>query len=304
MAKKIQKPTLTMLKGLPASGKSTYAEEMVILEERTARVNKDKIREMCACMAKSDKKRRDWAWEEQFQEAEFAVAKIFLLDGFNVVVDDTNLKPYHEEAWKAVAYSCKANFVVKSFLDVPVETCCERDALRAEPVGRGVIYGLASMGGLIKSANEKVTLEGKFVVVDMDGTLSNPEKRLHYIQNGNANWEKFFEEMVYDEVNDGVRGIIEHTYAGLPVVVVTGRPEPYRILCSQWLDFHDIKYHSILMRKAEDKRPDDIVKQEILDEFLPKDQIEVVIDDRASVLRMWRNNGLRIINVGGPNNEY
>ena len=296
--KKISKPTLTMMKGLPASGKSTAAEEMVVCLERTARVNKDKIREMVACMAKGEKKRRDWSWERQFQEIELQAARVLLNDGFNVVVDDTNLKPKHEEMWKKLAYECKANFKVESFLHVPIETCCERDAKRAEPVGRGVIYGLASFAGLVESANEKVTLDCEYVVCDLDGTLSNPEKRLHHIQNGNADWDKFFEEMVYDTPYDHVVSLLVDTYAGKPVVIVTGRPEPYRILCSQWLDYYEIKYHSILMRKANDKRSDVEVKQEILDNFLDKSKIVAVIDDRPSVLRMWRGNGLYTVDVG------
>lgn len=298
MAKKDRKPRLVILRGLPASGKSTYAEELVILEERTARVNKDKIREMAACMTKSDKKRRDWSWERQFQEIEFQAARIFLRDGFNVVVDDTNLKDSMIEKWKELARDEHADFEVKSFLDVPIEECIKRDAQRPEPVGKAVIYGLAASAGLIESANEKVELSKPYIVVDLDGTLCDCEHRVHLVKGNQPDWNAFFEAMVYDTPREHVVDMVRTTYEGYPVVIVTGRPEPYRILCSQWLDYYDIKYHSLLMRRPNDRRPDTEVKQEILDKYLDKSKIKAWIDDRPSVIRQIASNGIPIVGVG------
>ena len=45
------------------------------------------------------------------------------------------------------------------------------------------------------------------------------------------------------------------------------------------------------MRENGDYRSDDIVKQEILDLCFDKDNIELVIDDRPRVVRMWESNG-------------
>ena len=53
------------------------------------------------------------------------------------------------------------------------------------------------------------------------------------------------------------------------------------------------------MRKSGDKRPDTDVKKEILDKYF-KDKIKIftVIDDRPSVIRMWKENKLDVIDVG------
>ena len=60
------------------------------------------------------------------------------------------------------------------------------------------------------------------------------------------------------------------------------------------------------MRAGGDYRHDDIVKQEILNSILgwiPKEQIEYVVDDRPRVIRMWRANGLLCHDVG-PGTEF
>ena len=46
---------------------------------------------------------------------------------------------------------------------------------------------------------------------------------------------------------------------------------------------------------------DSIVKQEIYDNFIkPFYDVILVVDDRESVVQMWRNNGLHVIQVIDP----
>jgi hypothetical protein len=52
------------------------------------------------------------------------------------------------------------------------------------------------------------------------------------------------------------------------------------------------------MRKASDFRPDDVFKQEILEKHFKKENVELVIEDRPRVIRMWQRNGLRVQEAG------
>lgn len=53
------------------------------------------------------------------------------------------------------------------------------------------------------------------------------------------------------------------------------------------------------MRREGDMRPDTEVKQSFLDVYFPdKTVINKVYDDRPSVIRMWRENGLDVEDVG------
>lgn len=300
MAKKKQQPkqTLHMLRGLPASGKSTKARELVAANDTTARVNKDLLREMISYVDKGEKKRRDWNWERAVQDIEIEAARVLLDQGLSVVVDDTNLKDRHEEIWKKVAREFRAEFVVHDLLkEVSVEECARRDSERDVPVGRAVIYGMATYAGLIDSANEAVDLD-RYIVCDLDGTLCDIEHRVHHIKDGKKDWDRFFDAMVYDKLNGHVKSLIVDSYAGTPCVFVTGRPESHRILCVQWLDYYEVPYHSILMRRTNDRRPDWVIKAELIEKYLNPAKIEMWIDDRASVIRTIRAHKIPVTDVG------
>ena len=101
-----------------------------------------------------------------------------------------------------------------------------------------------------------------------------------------------------DAVHDDVKGMLDYTYADLPVVMVTGRPDSYKALTEKWLKDNDIRYDAIYMRREHDRRSDVEVKQEILDKYLDKSMVEVSIDDRNSVVnKVWRANGINVIHV-------
>ena len=136
------------------------------------------------------------------------------------------------------------------------------------------------------------------VVVDIDGTLADIGHRRHHIEGRRKKWGKFFKEMDRDlpipEVAAKVRALSQdHT-----IILVTGRPDDYREVTELWLKQHKIPYQELYMRRAGDFRPDDIVKQEILDRHLKKEEIKLVIEDTPRVIRMWRRNGLEVEDVG------
>ncbi len=68
----------------------------------------------------------------------------------------------------------------------------------------------------------------------------------------------------------------------------------------QWLDKNYLTFaFTLIMRAANDKRDDTEVKAEMLKTHFPdQSQISMVIDDRPSVIRMWRDLGLTVVDVG------
>ncbi len=137
----------------------------------------------------------------------------------------------------------------------------------------------------------------KMVIVDMDGTLADVTHRLHHIRgHGKKDWPRFFEAMDADPPNEVVAAWVRNLAPDYDVVIVSGRPEDYGDRTIAWLRRYRIPVVHILMRRSGDRRPDHIVKQEILD-TLPKEAIAFVIDDRNSVCDMWRRNGLRCFQV-------
>jgi len=113
-----------MLRGLPASGKSTYARQ-----RQAKRINRDELRFML------DEGRYSVRNEIWIRRAEEWLARGLLAE-FDVVIDDTNLKPEDLQRWKQVAAECDADFLlVDCMFGTTLEECIARDSQRARPIG-------------------------------------------------------------------------------------------------------------------------------------------------------------------------
>lgn len=132
------------------------------------------------------------------------------------------------------------------------------------------------------------------VICDIDGTLSDATHRLHHITNGQRNWDGFFAAMGDDPCHEPIRDLLDHLVPrGTAIVLCSGRPETYRDVTEAWLRQHRIAWDALYMRPAGDTRADCIVKAELL-RGMQEDGYEpfLVIDDRPSVVAMWREQGL------------
>ena len=141
------------------------------------------------------------------------------------------------------------------------------------------------------------------VVFDIDGTLANIEHRLHHVRSKPKNWKAFDAGIPNDKVNLPVAEIFWSLkdVVGNDNIFASGRNERSRQATEDWLQDNNLwDYHSKLyMRKADDYRSDDIVKQEMLDQIIVDygKKPDMVFDDRPRVVRMWRDNGIFVFNV-------
>ena len=138
----------------------------------------------------------------------------------------------------------------------------------------------------------------KDIIVDIDGTLADCSHRQGFIRGRRKKWKKFFEAASKDRPRIDVLAQVRELAKRHRINLVSGRPEQYRQQTLKWLRHYGIPFESLYMRENGDYRPDDIVKQEILDLCFEKDNIELVIDDRPRVVRMWESNGLKVLDVG------
>jgi phosphoglycolate phosphatase-like HAD superfamily hydrolase len=135
-------------------------------------------------------------------------------------------------------------------------------------------------------------MDARTIIVDLDGTLADVRHRLHYLK-GRKDWKRFFGEMRLDPLNVWCRALMRAMKdAGFTVAIVSGRPGDYADDIREWLRTHDVPYDALHTRRAGDFRPDDIVKKEILEAHFRKEDILFVVDDRPSVVAMWRREGL------------
>lgn len=85
---------------------------------------------------------------------------------------------------------------------------------------------------------------------------------------------------------------------GYCIVLCSGRPSNYRRQTEEWLLKNRIMYDDLVMRKAGDFRPDDLIKIELYREHIePVYEVLGVFDDRDRVVAAWRRIGLKCFQV-------
>mgnify|MGYP000964083917 FL=1 len=292
------KQKVLFLKGIPGSGKSTFARELVD-KGGWKRVNKDDLRAMLDGGKWSKK-------NEQFvKDRRDEIIISALDDGYNVVVDDTNIQGDHighitELVLDKLPHlTLKLDFETK-FFDTPVAECIRRDSLRPNPVGKKVIR---RMYDLVKDEYFPVLEYNPdlptCIIVDIDGTLAHMNGRSPY------DYTKVKEDSLDEAVADLVaqtRGYKEYdrTY----VVIVSGRDDTCKQDTEEWLKDNGVEYDELYMRDHtrlnEDgtKVDDTIIKKEIYEQYIkPRYNVKFVLDDRQRVVDMWRKQGLKVLQV-------
>lgn len=272
-------------------------------------MNRDHLREMMFFSDHNGKREGDVI------SAEIELAKLILSMGKNVIVDDCNLGKKHEDMWRGFIDGQKLltgsdiGFEIQK-VETPIEECVERDSKRTRTVGRSVIYGMALQYGLYKPQ--------KAVLCDLDGTLCDIDHRLPFVKHRGCDqyikddskcacgWKKDWKAFFYNLPEDAIRMEVldqlkQLSAEGHEIFYISARPELYRDGTEEWLGkwAKGVPYKALIMRGKNDNREDSIVKREILNKYFPdKSVITKVFDDRPRVIRMWREEGLEVVDCG------
>jgi predicted kinase len=116
---------LVILRGLPGSGKSTRARELVDTLGYK-RVNKDDLRSMID----------NGRWSSENEDI------ILMEQREPIVVDNTHGAEKQVRRLKAIAEAAEYEVVIE-VIDTPIDTCIRRDSTRHASVGENVIRNMA-----------------------------------------------------------------------------------------------------------------------------------------------------------------
>lgn len=325
---------ILFLMGIPASGKSTYAKKLVRDDKSYKRVNKDELRFM---VHDEDFSTFDKEKEKFIERTRDALIFQALNDGYNVVVDDTNLAEKH---WSRIvqiatdwskAHDGAPIVVEQKLIELPLEEALARNAARVGKtrVPDTVVYNMhAQLTGQthdpkkIKAAKDRRKRQEAadrlrvydyrpfdpskltVVVFDMDGTTSIPTGRNPYDE----------EKCLSDGCNEPVLGLLHDLMHRYPLVGVTGRQDKVKDITCQWLRNHGVKFFDpevdekpvgvleVFTRKTGDRRHDYEVKVEIYEqEIFPRFNVKFVLDDRQQVVDAIRKLGVAVFQVAPGN---
>lgn len=282
--------TILILKGIQASGKSSFAKEQVQrYPGKYKRINKDDLRAML------DNGIYDFKNEKFILSVRDTIAERALCRGHDVIIDDTNFSDKHWNAMCNIAKRIGNVRVMEKFFDCPIEEAVRRNALRPNPVPEGIIrklYADKVKGKHIEVRDEffpreiqetSVTDSTKrqAVIVDIDGTIAVNVNRDYY------DLTKVLDDAPNTPICNLVRILKEKGYM---IIIVSGRENICQEDTETWLKAHDIPYDTIFMRKAGDGRKDAVAKEEIYRENIePHYSVAFALDDRPVCCRLWRS---------------
>jgi predicted kinase len=282
-----------ILRGLPASGKSTYARNL--LDENPGaykRLNKDELRVML------DNNHHTNYNEKFIEKVRDLMLVEALLDGKHVIVDDTNLSERPVERIKNVVrkfntdHNQQVQFEIKE-MNVSLEECLERDKSRDKKVGDNVILKMHRQHILkdnsveLKQDKKHPTYRTqdpslpKAIICDLDGTLS--------LMNGRSPFDA--SRCDEDLPNIPVVNMVKNYHQfGYKIILASGREDTFKPQTLTWLERYGIFYDLLVMRAAGDFRKDAIIKKEFFSNHIEgKYFVELVLDDRNQVVDLWRN---------------
>jgi predicted kinase len=294
-------PTIHVMTGLPASGKTTAARALLAESRgRARRVNLDDLRAML------DNSGGDRVWSHEHEQTALniqdAAVREAVSGGFDVIVDNTHLTPRIPKRLKAAVTGLDAAFRVHDFTAVPVDECIRRDAARDTTVGEDVIRRLHANHVRATRGSWRLTDEWmndtpavepytpdtslpSAVMCDIDGTLALMGDRGPYD----------FARCGEDRLNESVRrALVSFRLANDDhIVLLSGRGDDFRAETEAWLSRHAVPYDELWMRAAGDGRRDDIAKAELFDAHVRnRFNVRVSLDDRDRVVALWRRMGL------------
>jgi predicted kinase len=303
-------PTLHILRGIPASGKSTYAQQWVMEDpQNRVRINRDDIREALTGSASNhtQEKRVTQLTEELTERA--------LKAGKDVMSDNTNTNTKFLPKTIKMAKRLGADVKHKDF-PITVKEALRRNANRERKVPEEVIHRMYNNLGpngefpvfpgsyptkpVVMPKNRK-----SVILVDMDGTLNDVRGVRHYIADPKRkDFDSFHRMSEFEPANDEVVDMIKDAHAaGFGVLVTTARSEPYRETTQKWLDDHNIPYENIFMRPEGDFRSDYEVKKDMFQEITKHYDVVRAVDDNPQAIQAWRENGVAVTVVPFTNDK-
>lgn len=306
-----------MLKGIPGSGKSTWAKTEIAKDpDNWVRINNDDLRAMM----------NNSVWSVEYEKLITDTRNYLIRDALkrnkNIIIDNLNLNKRHFEDTCKIAKSVNTDVqIIEKPFYIELEEAIERDSKREgkAKVGEAVIQKwwkesggkqfkfyknrietFIATKGMNKNIKPMIQDEKlpRAVIFDNDGTIS-------LIHSGRSPYDASTCDL--DEPHNHVIECMKLYYnSGYKILFVSGREDKDRVPTEKFYQqyFPEVKY-KLFMRKTGDMRKDVIIKEEIFNEYI-KDTYFVAgwFDDRLQVSKWVYEQGLPLFRVNDPESNF
>lgn len=300
--------TMIITRGIPASGKTTWAKQWVSEAPYGERVNvnRDDIRKMMGFGQVGTNEQ-----EDSVTTIQNSMIHAVMSDGKDIVISDTNMRRKNIARFAEMGIVAGYEVKVKDF-PIDFDTAVARDKNREDSVGEDVIRKFHSkfppkqwIDGekIISEVRQKVEQKEKresyrnnpdnpdAIMVDIDGTIA--------INDGHRSYYDYSDAVKGDKPNTPVIEAVKMAHAaGVKIIIMSGREDRCKEASIEWMTDNGIPFDEVHFRATGDQRPDWIVKDEMVREHI-QDSYHVVFcyDDRDQVVSHHRKMGYKVFQV-------
>lgn len=285
--------------GAPGSGKSTWAAEQARKSKTTAVLTLDDFRAHLRGGAYKYSKEQEAIVKSCQTESLRVLLHTDSVD--TIIIADTNLNPNTVKfLTKIIEQENTGHKITHEVFDVSYPDLVNRNKVRGDKsVPSEVLFNMyKKMREYLGTQKDYVPNESlpKAVIFDIDGTLANNNHRSPY----------YLDSLLADRPIPFVVETLKHYFQqGYRIILVSGRhkgthenPTKHYENTERWLMSNRIPYDKLFMREHNDRRKDDIVKEEIFwNNIEPYSNVRAAYDDRDRVVAMWRRIGVPCFQV-------
>jgi len=295
-------PNLILTVGPPGCGKTIWAT-LYVENHKAKRVNRDDLRAM---MQNKTYNSRD---EKVIRRIRDYIVESWLEQGFDVVLDDTNLDPGVFDEMKKIARRVGDVRVREHIVQIERGICWYNNTHRPNAVPEGDWNALwlkythfqphddylSPPRGLQRELAAKrfeETDRPLGIIVDIDNTLA-----LHPTGRSPYDHTKISEDIPNTALM-GMLTALRETH-GYKIFLVTGRSEAAREATEKWLSDHNFDYDNMYMRPLDEADTKDyIIKRAAYETHIkPNYYIVGVYEDREQTTADWRDLGLPVYQI-------
>lgn len=290
---------LIVLQGLPGSGKTTKAFDMMLenpsLERRSIKTALQHVL---------------FPTEKMIQkgiELFYKKLEIALQCHQDILIDDVNLHSWHINAYQALAKKYEYDFQLIK-LETSVDECYGRIIKRHQTNPK--LFPLIShedLEQMAKKLNLETEEDKEFVVYGLEDCIADTmERRFFSIEGGSFKQEKYYSEGLIhlDEIRHNVLlQIYNDIDTGYRIIIVTKRPEYLRRETEEWLKEHNVPYESLIMKSVLIMSPEHIWKYNVVKNTFDINLCKKIVDDNQDVLIKFETHGIEAVHCGEVSSE-
>lgn len=131
------------------------------------------------------------------------------------------------------------------------------------------------------------------ILIDLDGTLIN----INGIADLIPDWDAFHDASFRCPANEAVVEFVRalQLLDNREVIIVTGKPDTYQSLATEWLRYHGLMPDAILMRPKDNAMSDADLKPWLVEKHCGEgweQRVLFTLEDRDKMVNAWRARGL------------